>query len=73
MSTMHANPVELPDDVQRALVQRAPIEQAKGMLMAVHQITADAAFALLVSQSQGSNRKLHDVAVELLNRVSTER
>ncbi|MBY4127438.1 ANTAR domain-containing protein [Rhodococcus fascians] len=72
MTAAYATHVELPDDVQRALVQRAPIEEAKGMLMAQHHITADAAFALLVDLSQGSNRKLHDIAVELVNRASAE-
>jgi AmiR/NasT family two-component response regulator len=63
----------LPDDVQRALSQRAPIEQAKGMLMAIHRISADAAFGLLVDRSQGTNRKLRDIAQELVDRASTER
>lgn len=45
-----------------AMVGRAPIEQAKGILMAVQQITADAAFELLRIQSQDTKTKLRDVA-----------
>ena len=48
--------------LREAMVSRAPIEQAKGILMAVHQIDADAAFELLRTQSQNSNTKLRDVA-----------
>jgi len=42
---------------------RAVIEQAKGILMAVHQITATEAFEMLRTQSQHHNIKLRDVAV----------
>lgn len=45
---------------------RAPIEQAKGILMAVHQITADAAFDLLRAQSQRSNTRLRDLAASFV-------
>jgi diguanylate cyclase (GGDEF)-like protein/PAS domain S-box-containing protein len=48
--------------MREAMVSRAPIEQAKGILMAVHQVTADAAFTLLRTQSQNTNTKLRDVA-----------
>ncbi|MEO6880097.1 MAG: ANTAR domain-containing protein [Mycobacteriaceae bacterium] len=50
------------EQMRQAMAGRAPIEQAKGILMAVHQITADAAFELLRIQSQNTNTKLHDVA-----------
>jgi GAF domain-containing protein len=49
-----------------ALTSRAEIDQAKGVLMAVHGITADEAFARLVEQSQRQNTKLREVAHELL-------
>ncbi|MGV8873651.1 MAG: ANTAR domain-containing protein [Rhodococcus sp. (in: high G+C Gram-positive bacteria)] len=64
---------ESTEDVQTALRQRAPIEQAKGMLMAIHRITADAAFARLIKLSQRSNRKLRDVAQDFVDQVSIER
>jgi hypothetical protein len=44
----------------------AVIEQAKGVLMATLRCSADAAFAVLVAQSQTENRKLRDVAADLV-------
>ncbi len=46
----------------QAIASRAPIEQAKGILMAVHQISAAEAFELLCQHSQNSNTKLRDLA-----------
>ncbi|MEP6562177.1 MAG: ANTAR domain-containing protein [Nakamurella sp.] len=48
---------------------RAIIEQAKGMLMAEHRMSADRAFELLRERSQITNTKLRDVAAHhvLLN------
>jgi len=57
------------DQLRAALISRPEIEQAKGVLMAVHSCDADAAFAMLVHESQTTNRKLHDVAIELLDRL----
>ncbi|PTR28670.1 GAF domain-containing protein [Rhodococcus sp. OK519] len=56
--------------LQRALETRAPIEQAKGMLMALHRIDAHDAFQLLRKQSQTTNTRLRDVAVDLVGRLS---
>ncbi|MEU3645873.1 GAF and ANTAR domain-containing protein [Lentzea sp. NPDC034063] len=56
--------------LERALGSRAVIDQAKGVLMAVHTCTADDAFALLVAESQRLNVKLRDVAAKLLESVS---
>lgn len=59
----HARSAEaLTAQLREAMISRAPIEQAKGILMAAHRIDADAAFDLLRSRSQNSNTKLHDVA-----------
>jgi transcriptional regulator with GAF, ATPase, and Fis domain len=58
------------ETIQRALENRAPIEQAKGMLMALHQIDADAAFDMLRKESQAKNVKLHAIALDLVNRLS---
>ena len=44
---------------------RDVIGQAKGILMERHHITADAAFAVLVSASQNSNRKLKEICEEI--------
>lgn len=58
------------ETIQRALENRAPIEQAKGMLMALHQVDADAAFNMLRRESQHKNVRLHVVARELVERLS---
>ena len=44
----------------------AVIEQAKGMLMSTHRIGAEAAFDLLVGRSQTENRKLRDIAADIV-------
>ena len=53
---------DLAEQMQQALVSRARIEQAKGILMGARACTDEEAFALLVDLSQSSNRKLRDVA-----------
>jgi hypothetical protein len=59
-------PVGQSDDklvlLQRVADARTIIEQAKGMLMAEHRMTADLAFDLLRVKSQNTNTKLRDVA-----------
>lgn len=52
--------------LEAALVSRAEIDQAKGMLMAMHNITADEAFFRLVEISQRTGTKLHRVAQTLI-------
>lgn len=58
------------DDITVALASRAEIDQAKGVLMAQHSITAEQAFAILVRRSQRTNTKLRDVARDLLKSVT---
>jgi GAF domain-containing protein len=53
------------ENMRRAMVSRAVIEQAKGILMERYKITPDQAFTLLTHASQRSNVKLRDVAEEL--------
>jgi hypothetical protein len=53
-----------------ALESRAVIEQAKGIIMGATNCDAKQAFDVLVRQSQHENRKLHDVAHELVARKS---
>jgi response regulator NasT len=53
--------------LQGAFGRRAVIEQAKGILMAVHAIDADDAFALLRNQSQRTGHKLVDVATSIVD------
>jgi AmiR/NasT family two-component response regulator len=44
---------------------RATIEQAKGVIMSAMGCGPEAAFAVLVSQSQAQNRKVSEIAAEL--------
>jgi GAF domain-containing protein len=55
------------DNLQTALETRGVIDQAKGILMARHKLTADQAFQILVRMSMKTNRKLHAIADDLVN------
>lgn len=50
----------------RAVGNRDVIGQAKGILMVCHELSADRAFDLLVRLSQHTNRKLLDVATQVV-------
>ena len=57
------------DDVtnmRQAMASRSVIEQAKGILMERHRITAEQAFTLLTHASQRTNVKLREVSEELV-------
>jgi response regulator NasT len=54
-------------NLQGAFGRRAVIEQAKGILMARHGITADRAFERLRDHSQHNGRKLSDVATAVVD------
>lgn len=62
---------DLHQSLEQAMQHRAVIEQAKGVLMAQSNVDADAAFDILRRISQRENRKLRDVAHELVERVAT--
>ncbi|MDQ6927463.1 MAG: GAF and ANTAR domain-containing protein [Actinomycetota bacterium] len=53
--------------LEEALVTRDVIGQAKGILMARQSCTADEAFNVLRRASQRANRKLRDIAQELVD------
>jgi anti-anti-sigma factor len=57
--------------LREALTSRATIDQAKGILMALHGIDAEAAFAELVRRSQHRNIKLREVARQLVAEASS--
>jgi GAF domain-containing protein len=57
---------EVADQLHEAMKSRAVIEQAKGILMAAQGCDPDQAFDLLVKASQRSNRKLRDIAQEIV-------
>ena len=61
----------LASEMAEAMRSRAVIEQAKGILMADEQITADQAFERLVALSQRSNTKVREVARRLVEARST--
>jgi anti-anti-sigma factor len=60
---------EVASAMRKAIASRATIEQAKGALMLVYGLDAEAAFALLSWQSQHSNIKLRDLADRLVAAV----
>jgi GAF domain-containing protein len=65
-ANIHASTTTLARNLERALDSRAVIDQAKGVLMARYGVSAGAAFDLLSEQSQRSNRKLREIAEELV-------
>jgi GAF domain-containing protein len=68
-ASRYAATADLAAQMQRAMESRAGIEQAKGILMAQLHCSADTAFDLLTTRSQHANRKLRDVAAEIIASV----
>lgn len=60
----------LGENLSRAMESRAEIEQAKGIIMGRTGLGADDAFALLREQSQAENRKLRDVARQVVRNTT---
>jgi GAF domain-containing protein len=58
---------DMADNLQIALESRAVIDQAKGILMERHKLTADQAFQALAQASMHSNRKVRDIAEHLVH------
>lgn len=52
--------------LETALTSRAAIEQAKGILMATRRCSADEAFEILRTESNTTNRKLREVAGDII-------
>ena len=61
---------QLSEDLQTAMLSRSTIEQAKGIIMGARRCDADTAFAELQQTSQHQNRKLRDIAAEIVHRQS---
>ncbi|GAA5649743.1 hypothetical protein Gobs01_01113 [Geodermatophilus obscurus DSM 43160] len=57
---------ETADNLQIALESRAVIEQAKGILIERHELTADQAFEALATESVNRNVKVRDIAEHLV-------
>jgi AmiR/NasT family two-component response regulator len=53
------------DDLHAKIESRGVIDQAKGVIMSALGCGPDAAFAVLVAQSQAENRKVRDIATEI--------
>lgn len=68
---MYADAVQLTAQLREAIVSRASIEQAKGVLMARRGVDADMAFELLKQWSQTRNVKLREVAAEVVASAGT--
>ncbi|CAN5768877.1 PAS and ANTAR domain-containing protein [soil metagenome] len=57
------------EELESVLAHREIIEQAKGMLMAVYSLSADAAFGILRWRSQECNVKLWTIAEQLVTEL----
>jgi GAF domain-containing protein len=64
---------QLGQDMAQAMKSRATIEQAKGILMGAQRCTPDEAFQILVRASQRENRKLREIAEEIVDKTSEPR
>ena len=64
---------DLVDQLNEAIQSRDVIGQAKGILMARENLTADAAFERLRHLSQSHNVKLRDVAEQVVDEVRADR
>lgn len=60
----------LVEQMQTAMQSRALIDQARGILMAEHRCDAEEAFQILRRTSQASNRKMRDLAREIVERTA---
>jgi AmiR/NasT family two-component response regulator len=60
---------EISAQLEQALASRTTIDQALGILMGQQRCTAEHAFALLKARSQNANRKIRDVAEDIVRRV----
>ena len=69
-ATLYESAAELAAGLEQAMKSRATIEQAKGIIMATSRCPPDEAFSLLVKASQRENRKLREIAAEIVERYS---
>jgi GAF domain-containing protein len=57
---------DLAENLRKAMEFRSVIEQAKGILIERHKLTSDQAFRLLADASMHTNRKVREVAQDLV-------
>jgi len=60
----------LSENLEQAMVSRATIEQAKGIIMSSMGCGPDQAIEVLIKQSQEQNVKLRDLAAELVRNAT---
>ena len=72
-SQLYETTAALARQMEEAMASRAVIEQAKGLIMGQRRCSADEAFELLVRASSRSNRKLRDIAAELIDSIQRQR
>lgn len=65
-AALYTSAAEEVQQLQTAMASRAAIEQAKGLIMARQRCTEEEAFQVLVRASQHHNRKLRDIAADLM-------
>ncbi|WP_309135238.1 GAF and ANTAR domain-containing protein [Cellulomonas sp.] len=70
LALRHAEQAEMVGHLHAAMESRSVIDQALGVLMAQERCTADEAFAVLRRASQGRNRKVADLAADIVASVS---
>lgn len=66
-AALHRGCRRMVENLQIALASRAVIEQAKGILVAEHGYPPEVAFKRLSAISQYSNRKVRDIAADLVD------
>jgi GAF domain-containing protein len=67
---LFAEGATMADHLRSAMESRATIEQAKGILMGAQRCGPEQAFDILRRASQGQNRKLRDIATEIVDRYA---
>ncbi len=69
---IHQRTVALVTQLNEALTSRSVIDQARGILIARTGCSADDAIAQLKRQSQNQNRKLRDIAAEIVRNATNQ-
>jgi transcriptional regulator with GAF, ATPase, and Fis domain len=70
VSLRHVRQAQEQHQLAEAMVSRGVIDQAIGILIGQHRCTATTAFDLLRQASQHRNRKLRDIAADIITNVS---
>jgi GAF domain-containing protein len=69
---LYQSTATLATQMQEAMASRAVIEQAKGIVAAQEKCTTEDAFVVISKRSQRSNRKLRDVAAEIVHEATAQ-